>query len=139
MLKAFHLRIAKDTLQQEISLALILKFLGQSAIQILKKLDRQFSHGAGRLDRHRLEDEPLVLHNVLVVLLYLCGVGDGPSDERGSDQIRRSIVVDARYVSDETAAASVWVHCYSIWPLSVIAVKTRRFEHGQYPGCRKAA
>ena len=30
------------------------------------------------------------------------------------------------------------VHGYSIWSLSVTAVKTRRFEHGRYPSCRKA-
>ena len=57
MLKAFSLRIAKDTLEQEITLALILKSHGKSAAQIFKKLDRRFPNGAGRLDSNWLEDE----------------------------------------------------------------------------------
>ena len=40
----------RDSLEQEITLTLILKSHGKSATKILKKLDRRFSHGAGRLD-----------------------------------------------------------------------------------------
>ena len=40
------------SLVQEIALALIWKSHGQSATQICIRLDRQFSHGAGNLDRY---------------------------------------------------------------------------------------
>ena len=47
----------RHSLEQEITLTLILKSHGKSATQIFKKLDRRFPHGAGRLDSNRLEDE----------------------------------------------------------------------------------
>ena len=47
----------RHSLEQEITLALILKSHGKSAAQIFKKLDRRFPHGAGRLDSNWLEDE----------------------------------------------------------------------------------
>ena len=39
----------RHSLEQEITLALILKSHSKSAAQIFKKLDRRFPHGAGRL------------------------------------------------------------------------------------------
>ena len=47
----------RHSLEQEITLALILKSHSKSAAQIFKKLDRRFPHGAGRLDSNWLEDE----------------------------------------------------------------------------------
>ena len=41
-------------------------------------------------------------------------------------------------VSTHIASTKTRAHCYSIWSLSVTAVKNRLFEHGRYPGCRKA-
>ena len=84
MLKAFHLRIAKDTLEQEITLALILKSHGKSAAQIFKKLDRRFPHGAGRLDNNWLKDEASAQLGVLGDFPFFSGVGDCSSGERGS-------------------------------------------------------
>ena len=65
------------SLEQEFTLALILKSHGKSATQILKKLDRRFPHGAGRLDSNLLEDEASAQLSVL---------GDFPdfSGEHGS-------------------------------------------------------
>ena len=65
MLKAFPLRIAKDTLWNRKSLALILKSYSKSVTQIFKKLDRRFPHGAGRLDSNWLEDEASAQLSVL--------------------------------------------------------------------------
>ena len=42
---------------------------------------------------------------LLDVFLDLCGVGNGDSGERSTDESRRSIGVDARCVQDETVAA----------------------------------
>ena len=128
----------RHSLEQEITLALILKSHSKSAAQIFKKLDRWFPHGAGRLDSNWLEDEASAQFGVLGDFPDFSGVSDGSSGERGSYQVRWCKRVDTRSVPDETAATWVRVHCYSIWSLSVAAVKTRRFEHGRYPSCRKA-
>ena len=84
MLKEFYLRIAKDTLELEITLTLILKSHGKTATQIFKKLDRRFPHGAGRLDSNWLEDEASAQLSVLGDFPDLSGVGDGPGGKRGS-------------------------------------------------------
>ena len=125
----------RRSLEQEITLAVILKSHSKSAAQIWKKLDRRFSHGAGRLDSNWQEDEASAQLGVLGDFPDFSGVGDGSS---GSYQVRRCKRVDTRCVPDETAAMWVRVHCCSIWSHSVTAVKTRRFEHGRYPSCRKA-
>ena len=104
MLKAFPLRIAKDTLEQEITLALILQSHKKSAAQIFKKLDRRFPHGAGRLDSNWLEDEASAQLGVFGNFPDFSGVGDGSSGERGSYYVRRCKRFDTRSVPDETAA-----------------------------------
>ena len=91
----------RHSLEQEITLALILKSHSKSAAQILKKLDRRFPHGAGRLDSNWLEDEASAK---LGDFPDFSGVGDGCSGERGSYQVRRCKRVDTRSVPDETAA-----------------------------------
>ena len=50
----------------------------------LKKLDRRFPHGAGRLDSNWLEDEASAQLGVLGDFPDFSGVGDGSSGERGS-------------------------------------------------------
>ena len=55
----------RHSLEQEITLALILKSHSKSAAQIFKKLDRRFPHGAGRLDNNWLEDEASAQFGVL--------------------------------------------------------------------------
>ena len=72
------------SLEQEIALAMILKSQGQSATQILKKLNRRFPHGAGRLDSYWLEDEAAAKLSVLDDFPDFSGVGDGSSGERGT-------------------------------------------------------
>ena len=67
----------------EIAIAMILKSHGQSATQILRKLDRRFPHGAGRLDSNWLEDEASAQLSVLGDFPDFSGVGDGPSGEFG--------------------------------------------------------
>ena len=47
--------------------------------------------------------------------------------------------IDARFVLDESAAACVMVHCYSILSFSVSAVKAREIVHERYPSRRKAS
>ena len=46
----------RHSMEQEITVTLILKSHGMSATQILKKLDRRFLHGAGRLDNNMYVD-----------------------------------------------------------------------------------
>ena len=94
----------RHSLEQEITLALILKSHSKSAAQILKKLDRRFPHGAGRLDSNWLEDEASAQLGVLGNFPDFSGVGDGSSGERGSYYVRRCKRVDTRSVPDETAA-----------------------------------
>ena len=90
MLKAFPPENSqRHSLEQEITLALILKSHSKSAAQILKKLDRRFPHGAGRLDSNWLENEALAKIGVLGDFPDFSGVGDGSSGERGSYQVRR--------------------------------------------------
>ena len=74
----------RHSLEQEITLALILKSHGKSTTKILKKLDRRFPHGAGRLDSNWLEDEASAHLSVLGDFPDFSGVGDGSSGERGS-------------------------------------------------------
>ena len=94
----------RHSLEQEITLALILKSHSKSAAQIYKKLDRRFLHGTGRLDSNWLEDEASAQLGVLGDFPDFSGVGDGSSGERGSYYVRRCKRVDTRSVSDETAA-----------------------------------
>ena len=94
----------RHTLEQEITLALIPKSHSKYAAQIFKKLDRQFPHGAGRLDSNWLEDEASAKLGVLGDFPDFSGVGDGSSGERGSHYVRRCKRVDTRSVPDETAA-----------------------------------
>ena len=77
----------RHSLELEITLTLILRSHGKSATQILKKLDRRFPQGAGRLDSNWLEDEASVQLGVLGDFPDLSGVGDGSSGERGSYQV----------------------------------------------------
>ena len=70
------MRIAKDTLEQEITLALILKLHGKSAAQILKKLDRRFPHGAGRLDSNWLEDEATRPNSAYLAIFTDCALNE---------------------------------------------------------------
>ena len=53
------------SLEQEVALASILNSHGQSATQIIQKLDRGFLHGAGRLESYWLEDEASAKLSVL--------------------------------------------------------------------------
>ena len=92
------------SLKQEIALALIVKSHDQSATQIFKKLDHQFFHGTGRLDRFWLDDEASVQHNALGSFPNFSCVGDGPIGYRGSCLAQRCKGVDACSVPDETAA-----------------------------------
>ena len=69
--------------EKEIYLTLILKSHDKSATQVLKKLDRRFSHGAGRLDCNLLEDEASAQLNVHGDFHVFSGVGDVSSGERG--------------------------------------------------------
>ena len=78
----------RHSLEQEITLALILKSHSKSAAQIFKKLDRRFPHGAGRLDSNWLEDEASAQLDVLGDFPDFSGVSDGSSGERGSYQVR---------------------------------------------------
>ena len=71
-------------MEQEITLALILKSHGKSAAQIFKKQERRFPHGAGRLNSNWLELEASVQLGVLYDFSDFSGVGDGSSGERGS-------------------------------------------------------
>ena len=64
----------RNSLEQEIALALIMNFLGQSATEISNKFDRRFPHGAGRLDRDLLEDEASAQHSVLFVFPDISGI-----------------------------------------------------------------
>ena len=85
MLKAFPPEnCQRHTLEQEITLTLILKSHGKSANQIFNKLARRFSHGARRLDSNWLEDEASAQLSVLGDFPDFSGVGDGSSGERGS-------------------------------------------------------
>ena len=68
---------------------MILNAHGKSANQILKKLDRRFPHGAGRLDSKWLEDEASDQLSVLGDFPDFSGVGDGSSGERGSYLVQR--------------------------------------------------
>ena len=74
----------RHSLEQEITLALILKSHSKSADQILKKLDRRFLLGAGRLDSNWLEDEASAQFGVLGDFPDFLGVRDGSSGERRS-------------------------------------------------------
>ena len=74
----------RHSLEQEITHALILKSHSKSAAQIIKKLDRRFPHGAGRLDSNWLEEEASAQLGVLGDFLDFSSVGDGSSGERGS-------------------------------------------------------
>ena len=85
-------------------MAQILKSHGLSANQIFKKLDRRFPHGAGRFDSYWLEDEVSAKLSVLGDFPDFSGASEGPSDERGSYEVRRCKRVDARCVPDESAA-----------------------------------
>ena len=56
----------RHSLELEITLTLILKSHGKSATQILKKLDRRFPHGAGRLDSNWLDlPSSIASHSIL--------------------------------------------------------------------------
>ena len=74
----------RHSLEQEITLVLILKSHSKSAAQIFKKLDRRFPHGARRLDSNWLEDEASAQLGVLGDFPDFSGVGDGSSGEHGS-------------------------------------------------------
>ena len=85
--------IQRHSLEQEITLALILKSHGKSATQIFKKLDRRFPHGAGRLDSNWLEDEASAQLSVLGDFPDFSGVGDESSGERGSYKVQDANVL----------------------------------------------
>ena len=83
----------RHSLEQEITLALILKSHSKSAAQIINKLDRRFPHGTGRLDSNWLEDEASAY---LAIFLT--------SAASATDPAARCKRVDTRSVPDETAA-----------------------------------
>ena len=64
----------RHSLEQEITLALILKSHSKSAAKIIKKLDRRFPHGAGRLDSNWLEDEASAQLGVLIMNAHVSNI-----------------------------------------------------------------
>ena len=69
----------RHSLEQEITLALILKSHGKSAAQIFKKLDRRFPQGAGRLDSNWLEDEASAQLAYLAIFLTSAASATDPA------------------------------------------------------------
>ena len=127
----------RHSLEQEITLALILKSHGKSATQIFKNRIVNFhmaldvSTATGWKMKRR--------SNSAYLAIFLTSAASPTDPAASAARIRfEDANVLTHVVSQMRQRPREYGYCYSIWSLSVAAVKTRRFEHGRYPSCRKA-